>query len=81
MISKPLAKMMQSTSCSTPWARMPCAVMRSTPLVSETSTSALFGPELAVRTAIHVLGADAVLNASRRLTKSALPAHVRKSVP
>ncbi|WP_280272259.1 lysylphosphatidylglycerol synthase transmembrane domain-containing protein [Nocardia wallacei] len=45
------------------------------------STSALFGTELAVRTAIHVLGADAVLNASRRLTKSALPAHVRKSVP
>ncbi len=34
-----------------------------------------------MRTAIHVLGADAVLNASRRLTKSALPAHVRKSVP
>ncbi|WP_024801515.1 lysylphosphatidylglycerol synthase transmembrane domain-containing protein [Nocardia sp. BMG51109] len=45
------------------------------------STGAMFGPEPVVRTAIQVLGDQAVLNASRRLTKSALPAPVRNSAP
>ncbi|MBB5913891.1 uncharacterized membrane protein YbhN (UPF0104 family) [Nocardia transvalensis] len=44
------------------------------------STGALFGADAAVRTAIQVFGEQDVLDASRRLTKSALPAHVRNSV-
>ena len=46
-------------------------------LVSTTST---FGAEPAVRAAISVFGKDTVLTASRRLTKSAVPARVRNSV-
>ncbi|MBJ8347539.1 lysylphosphatidylglycerol synthase transmembrane domain-containing protein [Antrihabitans sp. YC2-6] len=45
------------------------------------TTSAMFGEEHAVRTAIDVLGKDAVLTASRRLTRSAMPLQVRKSIP
>ncbi|SNT18324.1 lysylphosphatidylglycerol synthase transmembrane domain-containing protein [Rhodococcoides kyotonense] len=45
------------------------------------STSALFGEERAVRIAIDTLGEDIVLTASGRLTRSAIPARVRKSVP
>ncbi|MBL1073138.1 flippase-like domain-containing protein [Nocardia sp. 2] len=45
------------------------------------STAALFGTSTAVRTAIEVLGRQSVLAASRRLTKSAIPAAVRNSVP
>jgi glycosyltransferase 2 family protein len=44
------------------------------------STTAIFGAQCAVRTAIEVLGKDAVLTASRRLTKSAMPARIRTSV-
>ncbi|MBU3707457.1 MAG: flippase-like domain-containing protein [Mycobacterium sp.] len=44
------------------------------------TTSARFGPQPAVRAAIEVFGADAVLTASRRLTKSAMPMRLRKSV-
>ncbi|WP_072804960.1 lysylphosphatidylglycerol synthase transmembrane domain-containing protein [Rhodococcoides yunnanense] len=44
------------------------------------STSALFGEKRAVRIAIETLGEDTVLTASRRLTRSAIPARVRKSV-
>lgn len=44
------------------------------------SMTALFGAERAVGTAVAVLGKDAVLTASRRLTKSAMPARIRKSV-
>jgi uncharacterized protein (TIRG00374 family) len=43
--------------------------------------AALFGPEPAVRIAIHVLGERPVLDGSRRLTRSALPAQLRRSVP
>ena len=42
------------------------------------TTTNLFGAEAAVRAAIDVLGKDTVLNASRRLTKSAVPARLRK---
>ncbi|WP_084535583.1 lysylphosphatidylglycerol synthase transmembrane domain-containing protein [Nocardia yamanashiensis] len=45
------------------------------------SAAALFGPEVAVRNALEVLGEDLVLDASRRLTKTAIPAQVRKAVP
>ncbi|RDI63050.1 lysylphosphatidylglycerol synthase transmembrane domain-containing protein [Nocardia pseudobrasiliensis] len=45
------------------------------------TAGALFGAETAVRTAIAVLGEQSVLNASRRLTKSAMSSSVRKSVP
>ncbi|KZM69524.1 lysylphosphatidylglycerol synthase transmembrane domain-containing protein [Nocardia terpenica] len=45
------------------------------------TSAGLFGAETAVRTAIEVLDAQAVLNASRRLTKSAMPAPLRNSVP
>ncbi|MFI6871156.1 lysylphosphatidylglycerol synthase domain-containing protein [Nocardia sp. NPDC050406] len=45
------------------------------------TSAGLFGAEKAVRTAIEVLGAQRVLAASRRLTKIAIPAQVRKSVP
>jgi glycosyltransferase 2 family protein len=44
------------------------------------STTAIFGAEAAVRAAIDEFGRDAILTASRRLTKSALPRHVRDSV-
>ena len=44
------------------------------------TTSARFGPQPAVRAAIEVFGADSVLTASRRLTKSAMPSRLRKSV-
>ncbi|MQY27131.1 lysylphosphatidylglycerol synthase transmembrane domain-containing protein [Nocardia aurantia] len=45
------------------------------------STAGLFGAEPAVRTARRVFGDEVVLDASRRLTKSAIPRHVRASVP
>lgn len=45
------------------------------------TTTALVGEETAVRIAIEALGDEAVLAASRRLTKSAIPARVRKSIP
>lgn len=44
------------------------------------TTSALYGAEPAVGAAIAVFGKDAVLSASRRLTKSAQPGRVRESV-
>lgn len=44
------------------------------------TTTAKYGAEPSVRAAIEVLGAETVLNASRRLTKAAVPARVRKSV-
>ncbi len=44
------------------------------------STSATFGAEAAVRAAIDVFGKATVLTASRRLTKSAVPARVRNSI-
>jgi hypothetical protein len=43
VISKPLAKMMQSTSYSIPWATIPVPVIRSTPLDADTSTSVTLG--------------------------------------
>ena len=42
------------------------------------STAAQFGAEVSVRAAIGAVGRDAVLEASRRLTKSAIPARLRK---
>ncbi len=45
------------------------------------TTSALYRPERAVAAAIAVFGTDAVLTASRRLTKAALPQRVRDAVP
>ncbi|MFI5778316.1 YbhN family protein [Nocardia sp. NPDC051570] len=45
------------------------------------TTGALFGADTAVRVAIQMLGEQAVVDASRRLTKSAISAPVRKSVP
>ncbi|KIA66528.1 lysylphosphatidylglycerol synthase transmembrane domain-containing protein [Nocardia vulneris] len=45
------------------------------------STTALFGKEPAVRTALDSLGRQSVLAAASRLTKSAMPAGLRKSVP
>ncbi len=44
------------------------------------TTTNRFGAEAAVRAAVDVLGKDTVLNASRRLTKSAVPARLRKTV-
>ena len=44
------------------------------------TTSALYGADEAVAAAIDVLGKDAVLTASRRLTKTAVPKHIRDSV-
>lgn len=44
------------------------------------TTSALYGAESAASAAIEVFGRDAVLSASRRLTKTAVPARVRGSV-
>jgi uncharacterized protein (TIRG00374 family) len=45
------------------------------------SMSAIFGEERTVRTAVEALGADAVVTASGRLTRSAMPSRIRKSVP
>ncbi|NMN95459.1 lysylphosphatidylglycerol synthase transmembrane domain-containing protein [Antrihabitans stalactiti] len=45
------------------------------------TSTALFGEVRTVRTAIDRFGEDAVVAASRRLTKSAMPARIRKSVP
>jgi uncharacterized protein (TIRG00374 family) len=45
------------------------------------TTSALFDPPTAVRAAIGVLGKGVVLSASGRLTKAAVPRHIRDSVP
>ncbi|MDI3312739.1 MAG: lysylphosphatidylglycerol synthase transmembrane domain-containing protein [Mycobacterium sp.] len=45
------------------------------------TTSALYGAQSAVGAAIDTFGKDAVLTASRRLTKSAVPARIRASVP
>ncbi len=44
------------------------------------TTSALYEPATAVRTAVGVFGKEAVLTASRRLTKSAVPKRIRESV-
>ena len=44
------------------------------------TTSALYGADAAVEAAICVLGKDTVLKASRRLTKTAVPKHIRDSV-
>ncbi|WP_292976553.1 lysylphosphatidylglycerol synthase transmembrane domain-containing protein [Mycobacterium sp.] len=44
------------------------------------TTTALYGAEEAVAAAIEVLGCETVLTASRRLTKTAVPKHVRNSV-
>ncbi|MEV2221505.1 lysylphosphatidylglycerol synthase transmembrane domain-containing protein [Nocardia vinacea] len=45
------------------------------------STTAVFGKEAAVRTAIETLGEQTVLTAASRLTKSAIPAGIKKSIP
>jgi uncharacterized membrane protein YbhN (UPF0104 family) len=45
------------------------------------TTTELYGAEAAVGAAVEVFGKDAVLMASRRLTKSAMPSRIRKSVP
>ncbi|WP_378735114.1 flippase-like domain-containing protein [Nocardia brasiliensis] len=45
------------------------------------STTAIFGKEPAVRAAIESLGEQPVLAAASRLTKSAMPAGLRKTVP
>ena len=44
------------------------------------STTAIFGAEAAVRAGIDEFGQGTVLTASRRLTKAALPKHIRASV-
>jgi uncharacterized protein (TIRG00374 family) len=44
------------------------------------TTTALYDAESAVGAAIDAFGKDAVLNASRRLTKAAVPAKIRESV-
>lgn len=44
------------------------------------TTTDRFGAESSVRAAIEVLGKEAVLSASGRLTRSAIPARIRKSV-
>ncbi|TDP43254.1 uncharacterized protein (TIRG00374 family) [Nocardia ignorata] len=45
------------------------------------STTALFGKHEAVSAAVGVLGESAVVTAAGRLTKSAMPAGIRKTVP
>ncbi|WP_327094898.1 flippase-like domain-containing protein [Nocardia vinacea] len=45
------------------------------------ATTAVFGKEAAVRTAIETLGEQTVLTAASRLTKSAMPAGIKKSIP
>lgn len=44
------------------------------------TTTALYGPRRSVAAAIDAFGRDVVLNASRRLTKSAMPQTIRNSV-
>jgi glycosyltransferase 2 family protein len=44
------------------------------------TTTALYGAEAAVGAAIDAFGKDAVLTASRRLTKTAMPKRIRKSL-
>ena len=44
------------------------------------TTSDRFGPESAVQAAVHTLGKETILNASRRLTRAAVPARIRKAV-
>jgi len=44
------------------------------------TTTELYGAEAAVGAAVEVFGKDTVLMASRRLTKSAMPSRIRKSV-
>jgi uncharacterized protein (TIRG00374 family) len=44
------------------------------------TTTELYGAEAAVGAAVEAFGKDAVLRASRRLTKSAMPFRIRKSV-
>jgi uncharacterized membrane protein YbhN (UPF0104 family) len=44
------------------------------------TTTEIYGAEAAVHEATAVFGKDAVLTASRRLTKSAMPSRIRKSV-
>ena len=44
------------------------------------TTTATFGAEASVRAAVAALGSEAVLDGSRRLTKSAIPARIRNSV-
>ncbi|KAA0021648.1 lysylphosphatidylglycerol synthase transmembrane domain-containing protein [Antrihabitans cavernicola] len=44
------------------------------------TTTAKFGEERAVRAAIAAMGKDAVVDASGRLTKSAMPSRIRRSV-
>lgn len=44
------------------------------------TTSAMYDPESAVAAAIETMGRDTVLTASRRLTKTAVPARIRDSV-
>jgi uncharacterized protein (TIRG00374 family) len=44
------------------------------------TTTATFGAEASVRAAVAALGPEVVLDGSGRLTKSALPARIRKSV-
>ena len=45
------------------------------------TTTQLYEAETAVGSAVAVFGSDAVLTASQRLTKSAMPARIRDSVP
>lgn len=45
------------------------------------ATTSLYGKHEAVSAAIEVLGEAAVITAARRLTKSAMPTGIRKSVP
>ncbi|GGK54026.1 lysylphosphatidylglycerol synthase transmembrane domain-containing protein [Nocardia camponoti] len=45
-----------------------------------TATS-LFGSKVAVASAIEVLGENAVVSAARRLTRSAMPTGIRRSIP
>lgn len=45
------------------------------------TTTSLYGPRPAVTAAINALGRDAVLTASGRLTKTAMPQRIRNSVP
>jgi glycosyltransferase 2 family protein len=44
------------------------------------TTTDLYGADAAVSAAVEAFGKDAVLSASRRLTKSAMPSRIRKSV-
>jgi len=45
------------------------------------TASALYDPESAVAAAIDVFGKDTILDASRRLTKAAVPKGIRESIP